>query len=183
MNGQYLYTAIYQTLEESLQQIKATTINQHLCAIGLGLVEDLCGFFCVGTTIEQFSTFDEVGQAWWISEWDYGSKTNQQVHDTIYHMYQNLGEDDQEEQYLALRTLYENSIIRAIQALRAEGKLQNHAGKELIVMLQYADAFDEQFQDRSFPQMNPLPLVEVFKLRFERNMPQSLAILKTTFTC
>ena len=70
MNKDHLYSVIYQDIQDAFAEIQQLTQDQHLCAIGLGMVEDFCGFFYVGCTLEQLKTFEDVYEAWWISEWE-----------------------------------------------------------------------------------------------------------------
>ena len=59
-----LYTVIYQDIQDALAEILDATRDQHLFAIGLGMVEDLCGFFYVGCTLEQLESFEDVHELW-----------------------------------------------------------------------------------------------------------------------
>ena len=169
-----LYTVIYQDIQDALAEILETTKDQHVFAIGLGMVEDLCGFFYVGCTLEQLENFEDVHELWWISEWEYSSTANNRVHDAINALYEQLGDDCTEEQYAELRQSYQNTIIQVLQNLRAENKLKNQQGEEMIYIIQYADAFDEEFEDVSFAQINPEEYVPLFANRFKQKKGANL---------
>lgn len=174
MNKDNLYSVIYQDIQDAFAEIQQLTQDQHLCAIGLGMVEDFCGFFYVGCTLEQLKTFEDVYEAWWISEWSCSSTANNRVHDAITALYQDLGEDYTDEQYSELQAHYQKTIIQALQDLRTQGKLKNQQGEEIIVIIQYADSSDEDFEDISFPQINPEFLVPLFENRFQKKAGENL---------
>ncbi|KAF1027207.1 MAG: hypothetical protein GAK29_00848 [Acinetobacter bereziniae] len=174
MREDHLYSVIYQDIQDALTEIQQQTQDQYLCALGLGMVEDLCGFFYVGCTIEGLKAFEDVYEAWWISEWPYSSIANNKTHDAIMALYEALGEQCTDEQYVALREHYQNTIIQALQDLRHAGKLRNHQDEEIIVMIQYADSFDEDFEEISFAQINPEFLQPLFKNRFKQKTGENL---------
>ncbi|WP_151961718.1 DUF4303 domain-containing protein [Acinetobacter bereziniae] len=174
MREDHLYSVIYQDIQEALAEIQQLTQDQHLCALGLGMVEDLCGFFYVGCTIENLKSFEDVYEAWWISEWQYSSTANNHTHDAIMALYEALGKQCTDEQYIALREHYQNTIIQALQDLRDAGKLKNKQGEEIMVIIQYADSFDEDFEESSFAQINPKFLVPLFKNRFKQKSGENL---------
>lgn len=163
-----LYLTIYQDIQEACEELRQKTLGQYLQIVGLGFVEDPCGYFTVGMTLEEFSQFDQE-LIWFISEWSVGTTPNNRVHQQIYGLYEQLGEEYTEEQYIELRQHYQNTIIQVLQDLRKEGKLQNQQGDEIIFILQYADAFDEDFEEVSFPKINPVELVPLFAHRFKKN--------------
>jgi stage V sporulation protein SpoVS len=65
-------------------------------------------------------------------------------------LYQDLGEDYTDEQYSELQAHYQKTIIQALQDLRITRKIKNQQGEEIIVIIQYADSSDEDFEDISF---------------------------------
>ena len=77
-----LYLTIYQDIQDACAELKQETLGQHLQIIGLGLVEDLCGYFVVGMTLEEFSQFDQE-LIWFISEWSIEASHNNHVHQQI----------------------------------------------------------------------------------------------------
>ncbi|ATZ65592.1 DUF4303 domain-containing protein [Acinetobacter bereziniae] len=174
MREDHLYSVIYQDIQEALAEIQQLTQDQYLCTLGLGMVEDLCGFFYVGCTIENLKSFEDVYEAWWISEWQYSSTANNHTHDAIMALYEALGKQSTDEQYIALREHYQNTIIQALQDLRDAGKLKNKQGEEIMVIIQYADSFDEDFEESSFAQINPEFLVPLFKNRFKQKSGENL---------
>ncbi len=163
-----LYQVIYQDIQEVCEELKQKTLGQYLQIVGLGFVEDLCGYFTVGMTLEEFSKFDQE-LIWFISEWSVGTYPNNNVHHQIYGLYEQLGDECTEEQYIGLRQTYQNTIIQVLQDLRAEGQLKNQQGDEIIFILQYADAFDEGFEDTSFAQINSKEYIPLFANRFKKN--------------
>lgn len=173
MNEKSLYSSIYQDIQEACAELKQKTLGQHLQIIGLGFVEDLCGYFVVGMTFEEFSQFDQE-LIWFISEWSIGASNNNHVHQQIQRLYEQLGEEYTEKQYIELREHYQNTIIQVLQDLRKAGKLQNQQGDEMVFILQYADAFDEDFEEISFPQINPQKFVPLFKNRFKKKQGENL---------
>ncbi|MDM1765842.1 MULTISPECIES: hypothetical protein [unclassified Acinetobacter] len=168
-----LYLTIYQDIQDACAELKQETLGQHLQIIGLGLVEDLCGYFVVGMTLEEFSQFDQE-LVWFISEWSIEASHNNHVHQQIQRLYEQLGEEYTEEQYIELRQHYQNTIIQVLQDLRKEGKLQNQQGDEMIFILQYADAFDEDFEEISFAQINPSEYISLFSQRFKQKKGDNL---------
>lgn len=163
-----LYQVIYKDIQEACEELKQKTLGQYLQIVGLGFVEDLCGYFTVGMTLEEFSKFDQE-LVWFISEWSVGTHPNNNVHHQIYGLYEQLGDECTEEQYIGLRQMYQNTVIQVLQDLRAEGQLKNQQDDEIIFILQYADAFDEDFEEVSFPKINPTELVSLFAHRFKQN--------------
>ena len=85
-----------------------------------------------------------------------------------------MSEEYTEEQYIELRQHYQNTIIQVLQDLRKEGKLQNQQGDEMIFILQYADAFDEDFEEISFVQINPSEYISLFSQRFKQKKGENL---------
>lgn len=168
-----LYLTIYQDIQDACAELKQETLGQHLQIIGLGLVEDLCGYFVVGMTLEEFSQFDQE-LVWFISEWSIEASHNNHVHQKIQRLYEQLGEEYTEEQYIELRQHYQNTIIQVLQDLRKEGKLQNQQGDEMIFILQYTDAFDEDFEETSFAQINLQKYVPLFTNRFKQKKGENL---------
>jgi len=77
-----LYQVIYQDIQEVCEELKQKTLGQYLQIVGLGFVEDLCGYFTVGMTLEEFSKFDQE-LIWFISEWSVGTYPNNNVHHQI----------------------------------------------------------------------------------------------------
>lgn len=85
-----------------------------------------------------------------------------------------MSEEYTEEQYIELRQHYQNTIIQVLQDLRKKGKLQNQQGDEMIFILQYADAFDEDFEEISFVQINPSEYISLFSQRFKQKKGENL---------
>jgi len=52
--------------------------------------------------------------------------------------------------------------------------LKNQQGDEIIFILQYADAFDEGFEDTSFAQINSKEYIPLFANRFKKNNSANL---------
>ena len=138
------------------------------------MVEDLCGFFHVGCSLEQLEDFKDVHDIWWISEWKYSSTANNKVHNIITDLADELGEDCTDEEYDELRQLYQDTIIKVLQDLREAGRLKNSQGDEIIYIIQYADASDEEFEDVSFAQINPEKYIPLFENRFKAKSGENL---------
>lgn len=175
MSETELYSVIHQDIQNALSELLLKTRDQHLFAIGLGMVEDLCGFFHVGCTLEDITDFEDVSELWWISEWQHESTANNRVHHAITKLYHALGDDCTDAQYIELRQHYQNTMIQVLQDLRKQGKLKNQQGEEMMVIIQYADAFDEDFEDVSFPLMNPEFLAPLFQNRFKKQKGPNLS--------
>ena len=168
-----LYQVIYQDIQQACEELKQEILGQYLQIVGLGFVEDPCGYFTVGMTLEEFSQFDPE-LIWFISEWSVGTKPNNNVHNQIHGLYKQLGDEHTEAQYIALRKTYQNTVIRVLQDLRTEGKLKNQQGDEIIFILQYVDGFDEEFEDISFAQINPKEYAPLFAHRFNKKEGEHL---------
>ncbi len=166
MKNNLLYSKIYTEILNALEDILQQTQDQHLFILGLGMVEDFCGFFIVGNTCENLNENDDVYDLWWIPEWPYESKVDAGVNKEIRALEATLGDDPSDEQRQKLKHDYENTIIRVIQDLKKEGRLENKQHKELIMVIQYADSSDEDFEELSFAQINPDKLMELYQNRF-----------------
>ncbi len=184
-----LYQVIYQNIENSLQDIREKTEEkkEHLCAVGLGYVAQFCGFFTVGLSLERFTELQD--NVWWIPEWgcessvnlpafreelerleqEYEGRYTEQEYDAL------MADDEAVDIYFdAFIENYQNTSIQVLQDLRKEGKLKADNGEELVVILQYADCHDEDFEEVSFSKINPVEWVPLFANRFKRKPGDNL---------
>ncbi|WP_111894680.1 DUF4303 domain-containing protein [Acinetobacter sp. MB5] len=164
-----LDAAIRRYVQAATQHYLEQYQDQKFYALALGMVEDICGFFIVGNTLEQLangcSEEDEAYQYWYISEWcsnEFEGLPNL-VHDVVTHIAKNTDHDAED---FCLRQAYQNHILAVLADLRAQGQLRNAQGEELLVWVQYADASDENFDDISFAHLNSPELTELFIQRF-----------------
>lgn len=164
-----LDAAIRTYIQAAIQHYHAQYQNQKFYALGLGMVEDICGFFIVANTLEQLAKGcceeDEAYQYWYISEWyanEFEGLPNL-VHDVVTNL---VKKADHDADAFFLRQAYQAHILAVLADLRAQGQLRNAQGEELLVWVQYADAYDEDFDDISFAHLNSPELTALFIQRF-----------------
>ena len=76
-----LDTALRTYLQAAFDWLRSHHQDEHLYAVGLGMVEDICGFFIVGNTLERLADLhaeinnesEQIYYDWSISEW-YGDE-------------------------------------------------------------------------------------------------------------
>ena len=171
-----LDTALRTYLQAAFDWLRSHHQDEHLYAVGLGMVEDICGFFVVGNTLERLadlhaetakeSADDQMYYTWSISEW-YGDEFKglpNLVHNAATAISDDLDDDDA---YDAFRLVYQDHILHVLADMRGQGLLQNAQGEELWVWVQYADAYDEDFDDVSFARLNSPELSKLFTLRYQ----------------
>ena len=171
-----LDTALRTYLQAAFDWLCSHHQHEHLYAVGLGMVEDICGFFVVGNTLERLadlhaeiakeSADDQMYYTWSISEWyaDEFKGLPNLVHNAATAISDDLDDDDA---YDAFRLVYQDHILHVLADMRDQGLLQNAQGEELWVWVQYADAYDEDFDDVSFARLNSLELSKLFTLRYQ----------------
>ena len=172
-----LDTALRTYLQAAFDWLRSHHQDEHLYAVGLGMVEDICGFFIVGNTLERLadlhaetakeSAEDQIYYDWSISEW-YGDEFEglpNLVHNAATALSNGLDDDV----YDAFRVTYQDHILHVLADMRGQGLLQNAQGEELWVWVQYADAYDEDFDDVSFARLNAPELSSLFALRYQPN--------------
>ena len=177
-----LDTALRTYLQAAFDWLRSHHQDEHLYAVGLGMVEDICGFFVVGNTLERLadlhaeiakeSADDQMYYTWSISEW-YGDEFKglpNLVHNAATAISDDLDDDDA---YDAFRVTYQDHILHVLADMRGRGLLQNAQGEELWVWVQYADAYDEDFDDVSFARLNSPELSKLFTLRYQ---PKKLSL-------
>lgn len=173
-----LDAAIRTLLAAGIAYLREHYRHQHFYAVGLGMVDDICGFFLVGNSLENLAqSVNEKGAKyrhfdhyWYISEWsgeEYTGLSNL-VHDAVTALADPLDDDDDDEAYDQLRLDYQQHIINVLIDMRAQGQLRNAQGEELWVWLHYADAFDEDIDDVSFAQLHSPELSELFQCRYDK---------------
>ena len=173
-----LDTALRTYLQAAFDWLRSHHQHEHLYAVGLGMVEDICGFFIVGNTLERLADLhaetakeseeEQISYDWSISVW-YGDEFEglpNLVHNAATAISDDLDDDDA---YDAVRLVYQDHILHVLADMRGQGLLQNAQSEELWVWVQYADAFDEDFDDVSFARLNPSGLSHLFSLRYEPN--------------
>ena len=165
-----LDVAIRRQIQAAMQYYLDQYQHQHFYALALGMVEDICGFFIIGNSLEQLangcSEEDEAYQYWYISEWyanEFEGLPNV-VHDVVTEIAE---KSDHHLEDFCLRQVYQQHILAALADLRAQGQLRNAQGEELLVWVQYADAYDEDFDDISFAHLNSPELTTLFIRRFD----------------
>ena len=171
-----LDTALRTYLQAAFDWLRSHHQDEHLYAVGLGMVEDICGFFIIGNTLERLadlhaetakeSAEDHIYYDWNISEW-YGDEFEglpNLVHNAATAISDDLDDDDA---YDTFRVTYQNHILNVLADMRGQGLLQNAQGEELWVWVQYADAYDEDFDDVSFARLNSPELSKLFALRYQ----------------
>ena len=174
-----LDTALRTYLQAAFDWLREHHQHEHLYAVGLGMVEDICGFFIVGNTLERLadlshglkdtSEANKTGYFWSISEWkseEFLGLRNL-VGQVVADIAHPLSIDD--DAYDAFRLVYQDHILNVLADMRGQGLLQNAQSEELWVWVQYADAYDEDFDDVSFARLNPPELSHLFSLRYEPN--------------
>ena len=171
-----LDTALRTYLQAAFDWLCSHHQHEHLYAVGLGMVEDICGFFVVGNTLERLadlhaeiakeSADDQMYYTWSISEWyaDEFKGLPNLVHNAATAISDDLDDDDA---YDAFRLVYQDHILHVLADMRDQGLLQNAQGEELWVWVQYADAYDEDFDDVSFARLNSPELSKLFALRYQ----------------
>ena len=170
-----LDTALRTYLQAAFDWLRSHHQDEHLYAVGLGMVEDICGFFIVGNTLERLADLhteitkesDQMYYDWSISEW-YGDEFKglpNLVHNAATALSNGLDDDA----YDAFRVIYQDHILHVLADMRSHGSLQNAQGEELWVWVQYADAYDEDFDDVSFARLNAPELSSLFTLRYQPN--------------
>ena len=182
-----LDTALRTYLQAAFDWLRSHHQDEHLYAVGLGMVEDICGFFIVGNTLERLadlhaetakeSAEDQIYYDWSISEW-YGDEFEglpNLVHNAATAISDDLDDDDA---YDAFRVTYQNHILNVLADMRGQGLLQNAQGEELWVWVQYADAYDEDFDDVSFARLNAPELSSLFALRYQPNKHNLTHVLR-----
>ena len=173
-----LDTALRTYLQAAFDWLRSHHQDEHLYAVGLGMVEDICGFFIVGNTLERLADLhaetakeseeEQIYYDWSISEW-YGDEFEglpNLVHNAATAISDDLDDDDA---YDTFRVTYQNHILNVLADMRGQGLLQNAQGEELWVWVQYADAYDEDFDDVSFARLNAPELSSLFALRYQPN--------------
>ena len=170
-------------ITQSFLHMRAQAANERFYGFCLGLVEDLCGFFCAGNTLESLQRVlddeedDDSGWFWYISEWAYeGVDDNNAVHHAITAL--DTETDDDPEQYAQLCRDYEQCLIAALKTCDNNGLFgaERTAG-EMVLYLHYADASDETIDNTSSAQLNPPALHQAFLQRWNQNASNSLTDL------
>ena len=170
-----LDTALRTYLQAAFDWLRSHHQHEHLYAVGLGMVEDICGFFIVGNTLERLadlhaetakeSAEDQIYYDWSISEW-YGNEF-EGLPNLVHNAATAISDDLDDDAYDAFRVTYQDHILHVLADMRDQGLLQNAQGEELWVWVQYADAFDEDFDDISFARLNSPELSKLFTLRYQ----------------
>lgn len=165
-----LAAAIRQQVSAAVQYYREQYRHQHFYALGLGMVEDVCGFFIVGTTLEHWAAAevgdDDIYRYWYFSEWD--AEEFNGLPNLVHNVVAALAEQtDDNTEYDALRQNYVEHIIATLSAMRQAGELRNAQGEELWVWVQYADAYDEDMDEISFARLNAPELSHLFIHRFD----------------
>lgn len=158
-----LDAAIETTLRAAVASLRGQT--DELVALAAGLVEDPTGFFVAGLPRSTALAMADREELWFPSEWplegrDPSDVAPGRVTTAIWALAEDLEDDDTA--LGALRRTYEERIIAALAALRADGTLD-----DAWAWLHYADAHDEDLDDRSFPLLNDPALVPAFARRWD----------------
>ena len=184
-----LDTALRTYLQAAFEWMRSHHAHEQFYAVGLGMVEDICGFFIVGNTLERLATLadgltdtkeaDKVYYYWSISEWssDEFRGLSNLVHNAATAIADDLEDDD--DAYDAFRLVYQDHILNVLADMRSQGLLRNAQGEELWVWVQYADAFDEDFDDISFARLNPPELSALFQRRYDAKQANLSQVLQT----
>ena len=181
-----LDSALRTYLQAAFEWLREHHAHEQFYAVGLGMVEDICGFFIVGNTLERLADLhaeitkesDQMYYDWSISEW-YGDEFKglpNLVHNAATAISDDLDDDDA---YDAFRVTYQNHILNVLADMRGQGLLQNAQGEELWVWVQYADAYDEDFDDVSFARLNPPELSALFQRRYDAKHANLSQVLQT----
>ena len=182
-----LDTALRTYLQAAFEWMREHHAHEQFYAVGLGMVEDICGFFIVGNTLERLAALadglddstdaDKIYYYWSISEWL--SDEFRGLPNLVHKAATALAEDLGDEAYDALRITYQEHILNVLADMRDQGLLQNAQGEELWVWVQYADAFDEDFDDVSFARLNPPELSALFQRRYDAKHANLSQVLQT----
>jgi hypothetical protein len=153
------------------EYIKEQSKGETLYGFGLGMVEDITGFFSAGNTINNIKESvvkngdDELDESaiWYISEWKYfGIADN-----TLYAFLATFIYDIEDGKYDSYRKEYEKILIQALKTCDDKGVFGKDKEREdLIIYLHYADAYDEDIDELSSEQINPKGLHLLFKERW-----------------
>ena len=172
-----LDAALRTYLQAAFAHFREQCRHEHFYAAGLGMVEDICGFFMVGNTLERLANLhnslvgesldDQAYYYWSISEWaaaEFSGLPNL-VHNAATAISDGLGDGA----YGQFRLDYQDHILNVLADMRSQGLLRNAQGEEIWVWVQYADAYDEDFDDVSFARLNPAELSALFVRRYDDN--------------
>ena len=172
-----LDAALRTYLQAAFAHFREQYQHEHFYAAGLGMVEDICGFFMVGNTLERLANLhnslvgesldDQAYYYWSISEWaaaEFSGLPNL-VHNAATAISDGLGDGA----YGQFRLDYQDHILNVLADMRSQGLLRNAQGEEIWVWVQYADAYDEDFDDVSFARLNPAELSALFVRRYDDN--------------
>ncbi len=150
--------------------IKEKSNGETIYGFGLGIVEDITGFFSSGNTLESVKRkrtqdgeeFDS-SDLWYISEWEYeGTDDN-----TLYEFLATFIYDIEDGKYESAMKDYENTLIEALKTCDKKGIFGKGEEREnIIVYLHYADAADEDVDDKSSEQINPKNIHSLFRKRW-----------------
>jgi hypothetical protein len=153
------------------EYIKEQSKGETLYGFGLGMVEDITGFFSAGNTINTIKESilkngdDEFHESyiWYISEWKYFGIDN----NTLYEFLATFIDDIEDEKYDSYRKEYEKILMQALKTCDEKGVFGKDKEREdLIIYLHYADAYDEDIDELSSEQINPKGMHLLFKERW-----------------
>lgn len=178
---QHIHDLAVANITASFRHMRTEAAGEHFYAFGLGLVEDLCGFFCAANTLESLQRVladdedHDSGWFWYLSEWMYeGVDDDNAVHNAI----TALDSDHDEAAYAALCRDYEQCLTAALQTCDANGLFGNErATGQMVLYLHYADACDETLDERTSVQLNPPALHRQFARRWDETANDSLTAL------
>jgi Domain of unknown function (DUF4303) len=153
------------------EYIKEQSKGETLYGFGLGMVEDITGFFSAGNTINTIKESilkngdDEFHESyiWYISEWKYFGIDN----NTLYEFLATFIDDIEDEKYDSYRKEYEKILMQALKTCDEKGVFgKDKERADLIIYLHYADAYDEDIDELSSEQINPKGMHLLFKERW-----------------
>ncbi len=163
-------------ITENFKTIKKKAKNETLYGFGVGLVEDLTGFFTVANTIESLKRQKiENGKLdkyylWYISEWEYGGEYSD--NNAIYNLLSEITKDFDffDERYDVIRKEYEEILIETLKECKEKGLFD----EQIVVYLHYADCFNENIDDISSKIINSEKLHNLFLNRWSENKENNL---------
>ncbi len=152
------------------QSIKEKCIGESIYGFGLGLVEDITGFFSAANTVESLKRKlleeddkDDISSFWLISEWGYeGTDDN-----TLYEFLATFIFNIEDGKYESAVKDYEEVLTNALKTCDEQGVFGKGQEREnIIVYLHYADAANEDLDDISSEQINSTASHQLFKERW-----------------
>lgn len=166
--SQTLHNLAVAQIKTDWKHIVQEADGDHIYAFALGMVNQPVGFFSSAQTLEALNKKwshgpfkHETALIWHISEWNYTGIEDNSIHDFI----QSLEiSDDAHDQFMKS---YETTLVAALKSCIQEGLFKQDERPLPIFYIQYADASDEDIDNRTSKLLNTPDIHNQFVARWE----------------